>query len=86
MGSKTAAAELENPHEFPELLWDLWQWFLALMRTRQPGMAGPGPISESEIHFFCLNRGIRMERWHLDAIARLDAVSREDHTKPTEET
>lgn len=85
MGSKTAAAELENPHEFPDLLHDLWFWFGALVRTRQPTMAGPGAITESEIRAFCLNRGIRMEQWQLDAIARLDSASREDHSKPKEE-
>lgn len=85
MGSRSAMAELENPAEFPDLLHDLWGWFLALRNTRQPSMTGLGPITESEIHFFCLNRGIRMHLWHLDAIARLDAVSREDHGKPKEE-
>lgn len=65
-----------NSVEFPDVLYDLWQWFLRLNATRPSGMA-PSPISESEIRAFCLNRQMHLELWQLNAIRLLDAVALE---------
>ncbi len=67
-------AEGINPVDPPDYLWDLWQHFLCLNANRPPGM-GPGPILESEIRAYCLNRDLRFERWELDALRALDAIA-----------
>lgn len=63
-----------NPVEFPELLYDLWRWFLNLNSSRPSGM-GSTPILESEIRAYYLNRSLTLHGWQLDAIRRLDAVA-----------
>jgi hypothetical protein len=63
-----------NPQEFPDAMYELWNWFLALHCARPPGM-GFTPILETEIRAFCLNRGIRMSLWEIDAIRALDRVA-----------
>lgn len=61
----------------------LWDWFLTLNQSRQVGMAAC-PISEQEIRAFCINRGMRMSLFELDAIRELDRLALKDYSKETE--
>jgi hypothetical protein len=63
-----------NPQEFPDTLYELWNWFLALHCARPTGI-GISPILESEIRAFCLNRSIRMTCMEIDAIRSLDRAA-----------
>lgn len=65
-----------NPVEFPDLLYDLWHWFLRMNAGRCSGM-GPAPITEQEIGWFFRNRKIAPEVWQLDAIRMLDGIALE---------
>lgn len=65
-----------NPVEFPDLLYDLWHWFLKLNAKRGGGM-GPAPISEQDIGWFFRNRNIKPQGWQLDAIQMLDGIALE---------
>jgi hypothetical protein len=65
-----------NPVEFPDLLYDLWNWFLKLSTGRGGGM-GPTPIDEQNIGWFFHNRRITPQCWQLDAIRMLDSIALE---------
>lgn len=69
-----------NPQEFPDTLYELWSWFLALHCARPAGMGMP-PILESEIRAFCLNRGIRMTCMEINAIRALDRIAMNSFTE-----
>jgi hypothetical protein len=60
--------------EFPDCLDYLWDWFISLNNTRQVSM-GVSPISEQEIHAFCVNRSMRMAVFEVEAIRQLDRVA-----------
>lgn len=66
-----------NPVEFPDLLYDLWRWFLDLNASRQVGMGGVGPITYLELQAYSAVQGIRMEGWEIAAIRSLDRVALE---------
>lgn len=63
-----------NQAEFPDILYDLWHWFLRLNASRGGGM-GPGPITEQDIGWFFRNRRIEPQGWQLDAIRMLDGIA-----------
>lgn len=63
-----------NPVEFPEVLAELWGWFLRLNAGRGGGF-GTQPITEQGIGWFFHNRGIRPQMWQLDALRLLDRVA-----------
>jgi hypothetical protein len=65
-----------NSAEFPDLLYDLWQWFLKLNAGRSGGL-GPTPIDEQNIGWFFHNRRITPQCWQLDAIRMLDSIALE---------
>ena len=70
-----------NPVAFPESMADVWRWFMTLNRKRPQGFSGVQAISEAEIGWFFINRGITLEGWELEALDRLDAVALESFTK-----
>lgn len=41
-----------KPDLFPDLHW-IWEAFMVLSSSRQIGMAGPLPITMTEIHSYC---------------------------------
>lgn len=61
--------------EFPDLLFDLWHWFLELHSDRCGGMGGP--ITHLIIDAFCRVRGIRLQGWEIDGIRMLDNIALE---------
>jgi len=63
-----------NPYEIPDILYDLWIHFQALAAGRQNGMEA-NPISETDIHGYCLNRRIQFDEWELRAIRLFDNVA-----------
>ena len=66
-----------NPETLPEVCASAWNWFLRLSGTRQSGMSGPLPISNTEMLAFFELEGCRPEYWEMSAIRRLDAVALE---------
>jgi len=75
MGSMNAAAELENPHEFPDVLWELWSWFRALQAARASDMGSPEPMSFSEIKDFCQLMRLKPSPWEVAALCQLDRLA-----------
>lgn len=76
--------ELRGLPDFPEMFGYLWDWFISLSHTRQPGF-GAAPITEQEIHAFCCNRGMHMSLFELDAIRALDRIALTDYSKEPED-
>lgn len=74
MGSAKAAEELENPAEFPEVMWEVWGWFMRLNETRTGGLNGDDAITEQEMKAFFENRRIAPEGWQLRALVELDRI------------
>lgn len=70
-----------NPVESPDLLYDLWRWFLDLNASRQAGMGGVGPITYLELQAYSAVQGIRMEGWEIAAIRSLDRVALDSVSK-----
>ncbi len=66
-----------NPVELPPEMTVVWDWFLVLHSKRQPSIAGPSPILESEIGWFFHNRQIIPDGWELGVLTRLDDLARE---------
>lgn len=64
-----------NPVEFPPIMWDLWQWFKRLDRSRENGINGRSPLSEQSIGWFFRNRKITPQSWQLDTLAMLDTIA-----------
>ncbi len=63
-----------NPVEFPDVLYDLWQWFLDLNASRTSGM-GPSPITQLDLLAYSQLHQVRFEQWQLSAIRHLDRVA-----------
>ena len=63
-----------NPVEPPDILYDVWQWFLSLHQARPSGLA-MSPISEEAIGWFFRNRHITPEGWQIEIIRALDSVA-----------
>lgn len=63
-----------NPWELPEHLEPLWAHFNWLNKARHSGME-PGPILESEILAYCLNRRMEFEVWEMETLRILDQVA-----------
>jgi hypothetical protein len=59
---------------------DLWETFITLNQTRPASMA-VSAITEQEIRAYCLNRGIALSIFELDAIHMLDGIAMTDFTK-----
>lgn len=71
-------AEAINPFEPPDVLYDLWHWFLDLNSARGAGMSGPLPITYLDLHAYSQLHGIRFADWEMQAIKQLDAVALSD--------
>lgn len=67
-------AEGINSAEFPDVLYDLWHWFLDLNAARGGGM-GPAPITYLDLNAYASLHRLRFEGWELAAIRRLDGVA-----------
>ncbi|ROT45002.1 hypothetical protein [Pusillimonas sp. NJUB218] len=67
-------AALQNPPELPEGAETVWGWFQELAAQRQQGINGGMSLSFTEIDAWGRLRGIRLARWQLDLILRLDAL------------
>lgn len=64
-----------NPEELPPVASHVWQWFLQLNASRQGGMSGPLPLSNTEILAFFQLEGLWPEPWELQALRALDGVA-----------
>ena len=63
-----------NPVEFPDVLYDLWNWFLDLHASRGAGM-GPSPITQLDLFAYSQLHQVRFEQWQLSAIRQLDGIA-----------
>ena len=61
--------------DFPILLFDLWEWFLLLHADRCGGTGGP--ITHVSMDAFCRLRGVRLSKWEMDAVLKLDSIALE---------
>ena len=61
----------------------LWNAFTRLSERRSGGF-GPGPITYSDIAWFCAVRGERFESWEIDAIMALDDAFFEARSEDTQ--
>jgi hypothetical protein len=50
----------------------LWKWFMALHKTRQAGMAGPQPISFTEMQSYARLTNQHIEPRHVDILVAMD--------------
>jgi hypothetical protein len=69
-------AEGINPVEFPEILDQLWLWFLDLNSSRSGGM-GPGPITYPDMQAYFRLMRIDPEPWQVGVIKRMDGIALE---------
>jgi hypothetical protein len=58
--------------EWPKQGKELWTIFQSL--ARQPGINGPGQISQQEIQAWQFNHGARLTPWELEMIAMFDRI------------
>lgn len=63
-----------NPADFPDVLYDLWHWFLDLNASRGSGM-GPSPITQLDLFAYSQLHQVRFEQWQLSAIRQLDSIA-----------
>lgn len=61
-----------NHIEFPEIMHQVWRWFIDLSAARSVGMGGALGITYLDIHAYSQLHGIRFESWELSAIRQLD--------------
>jgi hypothetical protein len=61
----------------------LWRWFLDLSRTRRAGLAGPEPISYSEIEAYARSTRWPIEPRHVAVLRAMDDVWMEHARKRT---
>ena len=67
-----------NPYDPPGVLYELWEWFLRLSRTRGRDATGqPQPLAEDQIGWFFHNRRLRVQEWELDVLRILDSLALE---------
>lgn len=59
----------------PDMAW-LWAAFVRLSNARSYNMAGPNPITFSEIMAFVHLTGTLLEPWHVEAIIAADEAWR----------
>lgn len=57
----------------------LWRWFLELHAARQPGPAGPAPLSFSEIGAWASLRRVPVSADDVSALRALDSLFLEVH-------
>jgi hypothetical protein len=60
-----------NPVEFPDILTDVWLWYLAAARTRNKSM-GLETIKYTELESYFRLMRIDPEPWHIEIILSLD--------------
>jgi hypothetical protein len=66
--------------EFPDILHDLWRWFLDMHYARGSNMNGASGISYLEIQAYSQLKQIKFEDWQLTAIRHLDNLFLQSQT------
>jgi hypothetical protein len=61
----------------PECCSQLWEAYLDLDGSRPVGMAGPGPIPQTELAAWQVNQGVRLNSWELSTLAAMDRAALE---------
>ena len=75
MTGKTPA-QLIGPafNEAGETVWEAWR---EVQDDRQPGFNGPGALTHTAIKDYIELAGIRLERWEVKALKRIDRAYRD---------
>ena len=70
MASKERALEVV----FPDILYDLWNWFLDLHYARGSNMNGAAGIGFLDMQAYCQLKRLQLETWQIDVIRNLDSL------------
>jgi hypothetical protein len=77
VGSKayeSAKTKLDQEPEIPYCLSYIWEWFWELDQTRTTDMAGPNPITFTEIQSWNHLKGIGISDLELFVLKKLDSI------------
>lgn len=64
--------QLKDEKPMPHLTAHIWGYFLELSAERPSNGFGPSRITSTGIKDWCYVSGIKLKRWEIDAIRRLD--------------
>ena len=71
-GNRQAIEKLAEAPKFPQTIGYLWEYFHQLNRTRSNYGWGPVSFTYTEIEAWSRLHYIKLDRWELNAILRLD--------------
>lgn len=66
--------QLKEAQEIPQLAQHVWYYFLELHAERGNNGMAPMRITSTGIKDWCFVSGIRLERWEIKAIRRIDSA------------
>lgn len=75
-GDIEAEFELNHGPALPPEVSHVWEWWVALGRTRGSSGFGLLPITRHDIHAYERDEALTIQPWERDAILRLDAAYR----------